>query len=132
MCQLRPNWKLEPASSLPPTVCDPGCQPVENCPALGLVPKRRAAQEGLTEANRIWQARLYDFNVWSERKRIEKLRYMHRNPVKRGLAEGPDARLWSSFRSYAYGEPGAVRISDVSVLEMKVTGRPRELCTETA
>jgi hypothetical protein len=27
----------------------------------------------------------YDFNVWSEGKRIEKLRYMHRNPVKRGL-----------------------------------------------
>jgi len=25
------------------------------------------------------------FNVWSERKRVEKLRYTHRNPVKRGL-----------------------------------------------
>ena len=33
----------------------------------------------------IWQPRYYDFNVWTERKRIEKLRYMHRNPVKRGL-----------------------------------------------
>ena len=33
----------------------------------------------------VWQKRFYDFNVWSERKRIEKLRYMHRNPVKRGL-----------------------------------------------
>src|ERR1700757_432564 len=32
-----------------------------------------------------WQARYYDFNVWSERKRVEKLRYIHRNPVKRGL-----------------------------------------------
>jgi hypothetical protein len=28
---------------------------------------------------RVWQKRFYDFNVWSERKRIEKLRYMHRN-----------------------------------------------------
>lgn len=24
--------------------------------------------------NRIWQRRLYDFNVWTDRKRIEKLR----------------------------------------------------------
>src|ERR1700704_5807440 len=31
----------------------------------------------------IWQKRFYDFNVWTER--IEKLRYMNRNPVKRGL-----------------------------------------------
>ena len=35
----------------------------------------------------VWQKRFYDFNVWSERKRIEKLRYMHRNPVKRGSGE---------------------------------------------
>jgi hypothetical protein len=31
------------------------------------------------------QARYYDFNVWTKRKGVEKLRYMHRNPVKRGL-----------------------------------------------
>ena len=32
-----------------------------------------------------WQARYYDFNVWSGKKCVEKLRYMHRNPVVRGL-----------------------------------------------
>ena len=37
---------------------------------------------------RFWQVRYYDFPVWSEAKRIEKLRYIHRNPVKRGLVEG--------------------------------------------
>ncbi len=31
----------------------------------------------------IWQKRFYDFNVCSTEKRIEKLRYIHRNPVKR-------------------------------------------------
>jgi putative transposase len=35
----------------------------------------------------VWQKRYYDFNVFSDHKRIEKLRYMHRNPVKRGLVE---------------------------------------------
>jgi len=36
------------------------------------------------EEEQVWQRRFYDFNVWTEQKRIEKLRYMHRNPVKRG------------------------------------------------
>jgi putative transposase len=58
----------------------------------------------------VWQKRLYDFNVWTERKRIEKLRYMHRNPVKRGLVEQPDQWRWSSFRSYFLGERGLVRV----------------------
>jgi putative transposase len=50
---------------------------------------------------RFWQRRFYDFNVWSARKRIEKLRYIHRNPVKRRLVETPDQWKRSSFRSYA-------------------------------
>jgi hypothetical protein len=57
------------------------------------------------------QVRFYDFNVWSERKHIEKLRYMPRNPVKRGLVERPEQWRWSSFRSYLYGEVGAVRVN---------------------
>lgn len=32
-----------------------------------------------------WQRRYYDFNVWTDEKRVEKLRYIHRNPVRRGL-----------------------------------------------
>jgi hypothetical protein len=31
-----------------------------------------------------WQPRYHDFNVFSEKKYVEKLRYIHRNPVKRG------------------------------------------------
>ncbi len=61
--------------------------------------------------DRVWQKRFYDFNVWSERKRIEKLRYMHRNPVKRALVERPEHWAWSSFRAYSYGEVGAVRVN---------------------
>ncbi len=54
------------------------------------------------ERGRIWQPRFYDFVVFSERKRVEKLRYMHRNPVKRGLVREPQDWPWSSFRHYAY------------------------------
>ncbi|MGH9761664.1 MAG: REP-associated tyrosine transposase [Blastocatellia bacterium] len=48
-----------------------------------------------------WQPRFYDFNVWSRKKKIEKLQYMHFNPVKRGLAVHPKDWLWSSFAFYA-------------------------------
>ena len=57
-----------------------------------------------------WQRRYHDFNVWSEEKRVEKLRYMHRNPVKRGLVATPEDWPWSSFRHYATGEAGAIEI----------------------
>jgi REP-associated tyrosine transposase len=46
-----------------------------------------------------WQKRYYDFNVFSERKHVEKLRYMHRNPVRRGLVTSPQLWVWSSFRA---------------------------------
>jgi hypothetical protein len=36
----------------------------------------------------IWEARLYDFNVWTRRKQVEKLRYMHENPVEAGPGAG--------------------------------------------
>jgi putative transposase len=66
----------------------------------------------------IWQPRFYDFNVWTEDKRIEKLSYMHRNPVTCGLVVEPQQWRWSSFRSYAFGEVGLVQINDCDVLGM--------------
>jgi putative transposase len=49
-----------------------------------------------TTPQHVWQKRFYDFNVWTERKRVEKLRYMLRNPVKRGLATSPELWRWNS------------------------------------
>jgi putative transposase len=59
-----------------------------------------------------WQARFYDFNVWTTKKRLEKLRYMHRNPVKRGLVESPEQWRWSSYRFYLLGEIWPVRVNE--------------------
>ena len=58
-----------------------------------------------------WQARFYDFNVWTPKKRVEKLRYMHRNPVKRGLVDSPEQWWWSSYRHYFLGEVGPVKVN---------------------
>ena len=68
----------------------------------------------------VWQRRFYDFNLCTEHKRIEKLRYIHRNPVARGLVEEPDHWLWSSFRSYAFQEAGPVRVNHWQLLQMKI------------
>lgn len=67
----------------------------------------------------VWQKRFYDFHVWSERKRVEKLRYMHRNPVKEGLVLEPEQWRWSSYRSYAYEEPAMVKINQWPKAELR-------------
>ena len=51
---------------------------------------------------------------------MEKLRYMHRNPVQRGLAESPEQWHWSSFRAYFLSEAGAVAVNQWDVLKMKM------------
>jgi hypothetical protein len=45
---------------------------------------------------------------------------MHRNPVSRGLAQEPEQWPWSSYRSYAFGEEGAVRINQRVEAKMKI------------
>ena len=57
-----------------------------------------------------WQRRFHDFNVWSEKKRKEKLEYMHRNPVTRGLVARPNDWVWSSAAAYAGRGPGLLSI----------------------
>jgi putative transposase len=73
-----------------------------------------------------WQARYYDFNVYSARKHIEKLRYIHRNPVKRGLVKEPQGWRWSSFRHYVTGERGSVEIESFWTEALREKARKRE------
>jgi REP element-mobilizing transposase RayT len=42
----------------------------------------------------------HDMNIWSEEKHIEKINYMHNNPVKRGLVAQRGDWPWSSWRFY--------------------------------
>ena len=79
-----------------------------------------ARRLALRASEPFWQARYYDFNVFTERKRVEKLRYMHRNPVKRGLVQHAKDWAWSNFRHYATGAEGIVEI------ESEWTARRRE------
>ena len=51
-----------------------------------------------------WQARFYDFNVYSRGKMKEKLNYMHANPVIRKLTKHPREWIWSNWANYARGD----------------------------
>ena len=80
----------------------------------------RNASSDIAAAVHFWQARYYDRYMRDFEEFSEKLRYIHNNPVKRGLCSAPDGWRWSSFRHYASG-------SDVGVeIESEWTARRRE------
>jgi hypothetical protein len=72
---------------------------------------RQRALFGEEPKRPFWQARSYDFNVWTTKKRVEKLRYMHRNPVKRRLVDSPEQWRWSSYRYYRLDEAGPLQVN---------------------
>jgi len=48
--------------------------------------------------------------VWSLKKTVEKLHYMHMNPLKRKLVEDLKGWPWSSLSFYAQKESGLIGI----------------------
>ena len=76
--------------------------------------------------SQFWQRRYYDFNVYTAAKTIEKLKYMHRNPVRRGLVARPEECPRSSYRHYETGWKGTVE------LEFHWTSHERERKTDAS
>jgi len=88
---------------------------------------RRPRPEGslwntVLEQGHVWQRRFYDFVVWNRHKRAEKLRYMHENPVRRGLVASPEEWRWSSCRAYVYEEHGPVLVNEQQTVGLKWRG----------
>jgi putative transposase len=82
--------------------------------------KQGVSRRLIGDAEHLWQKRYYDFNIRNYAQFAEKLRYIHRNPVMRGLCERPEDWERSSFRHYATGCEGRVEI------ESEWTVRKRE------
>jgi putative transposase len=107
----------EPSRGTPSTVI----QVLKQCVSRRLRGKKRrsstqwALNFGAEETGlrRFWQRRFFDFNVWSLKKRIEKLDYMHMNPLKRKLVDHPKHWPWSSFSFYASSKHALVPIDPV-------------------
>jgi putative transposase len=107
----------EPARGSPSTVIQVVKQRVSR--RLRGRKRRSAAQLPLnfgceeTHLRRFWQRRFFDFNVWSLKKRVEKLAYMHRNPLTRKLVDHPKDWTWSSFSFYANTDRTLIPIDPV-------------------
>jgi len=108
----------------------PVSQPIAN----SLVPQVRAPVLGANLGDTLPQSRVGVSSVHVEgsaalsgirtvafrREFVVKLRYLHRNPVKRGLVSNLEDWKWSSYRHYAFREIGIVEI------ESEWTARDRE------
>ena len=66
-------------------------------------------------SHRVWQRKYYDFNVFTPGKAIEKLNYMHNNPVTRGLVKSPEDWPFGSARWYANRTPVGVKIAPLEI-----------------
>jgi putative transposase len=60
-----------------------------------------------------WLGGFDDLKVHTDRQRTERLMYMHRNPVLRGLVRQPKDWRWSSFLACSTGERGLVEVVGV-------------------
>ena len=87
--------------------------------------KQGVSRRLIGEAEHFWQKRYYDFNVPNHQQFEEKIAYTHFNPVKRGLCAEPADLEWSSFRAWASGYEGRVKI------ECEWTARRRERAAGT-
>jgi len=81
-------------------------EPERSCLSAALQMLKQNVAHRVSPGVRFWQPRYYDFNVWSAEKRVEKLKYLHRNPVRRGLVEKPEDWKSSSYRHYVTGVDG--------------------------
>ncbi|MEM1186486.1 MAG: transposase [Planctomycetota bacterium] len=63
--------------------------------------RRLGRERGLATGDRFWQAGGgYDRNIFSEDELVEKIGYIHDNPVRRGLVEVSTDWPWSSARAW--------------------------------
>ena len=58
----------------------------------------------------VWQKRYYPFNVYTPEKAVEKLEYMHNNPVRAGLVQDPCEWPWSTASHFLLGQPCPVTL----------------------
>ena len=65
----------------------------------------------------LWQPRYFDETIWTVKQYNDTLRYMHFNPVERGLVSRPEDWPWSSFR--CFGGSGQISL-DIDRVELPV------------
>ena len=73
----------------------------------------RSYSQSIDLTDPVWQARFYDFNIYTEKKLLEKLRYMHRNPIEKGLVARATDWVWISAMFHEQGRSVGVPLDRV-------------------
>jgi putative transposase len=66
---------------------------------------------GFGEGDKFWQPKYYPFEIYTQAKLLEKLNYMHENPVRKGLVAQATDWKWSSARWYTWRQSMGVPIA---------------------
>ena len=69
---------------------------------------KKPQKRGHTHA--VWQKEFSAIDLWSHKFVLQKLNYIHMNPVRAGLCKHPAEWKWSSYGAYLKHEPGSVPI----------------------
>jgi putative transposase len=63
----------------------------------------------------IWEKIFYDFNIYSHKKLLHKLNYIHNNPVRARLASKPTDYLYFSTRNYYLNDNSLIEIDYIGL-----------------
>ena len=65
--------------------------------------------------DKIWEKTFYDFNIYSPRKMLHKLNYIHQNPARAGFVSKPTDYLYSSARNYYLNDNFLIEIDCIGL-----------------
>jgi putative transposase len=109
--RVRYAWSIYAYVVMPEHVHLLVSEPGTSTLAIAVGALKRSVSKQLPQSP-FWLPRYFDFNVFSNEKRFEKIHYIHQNPVTRELVARPEDYPWSSFRAYALHEERPVAITD--------------------
>ena len=86
---------------------------MKSCSAKRLFQFEGPPQPGVQRV--FWQKRCYDHNCRTPKSTVEKIRYCHNNPVRRGLVAEPGDWIWSSYNCYCGRNNVPLRVDRVEL-----------------
>ena len=91
----------------------------ENSPEF--LPKMTEIKPNKDKTIRFWQrGGGYDRNIFSIEEIYEKINYIHKNPVRKGLVNHPEDWVWSSYRAYEKNDNTIIDLNKDSLPPLRI------------
>jgi putative transposase len=75
--------------------------------------REAAGADGRGNRYKVWQDGFHPIAIESERFFLEKLRYLHENPVRKGYVERPEQWRYSSARNYVLDDDSIIAVDRI-------------------